>query len=172
MLTLLAKLIKALNSESSPRQIAAAISLALIFALSPIVSLQAAVVLFIVLIIRVNLASFIVAATCFEGMNLALSHLSIAIGEALLTGASASMFAGLYQFDWFKLAQWHHTYNLGSLVLGLVLSLPVFFIANVLVAKYREHVMAYFERLAIVKALKASRIFQIYQQLPVSGDRV
>lgn len=172
MLTILAKLLKALNSESSTRQIALAIVLALLFALSPVISLQAFIVLFVVLAIRVNLAAFIVATTLFEGVNLALSHLSISIGEWLLTYSSTALiFNSLYQFDWFKLGQWHHTYNLGSLVLGLVLAMPVYFIANSLVAKYREHVKAYFEKLAIVKALKASRVFQIYQQLPLSGEK-
>lgn len=172
MLTILAKLLQALNSESSTRQIAMAIVLALVFALSPVVSLQAFMVLFIVLFIRVNLASFLVAATLFEGINLALSHFSVSIGEWLLTSsATKAMFNGLYQFDWFKLGQWHHTYNLGSLVLGLILAIPVYFIAKHLVEKYREHVKAYFEQLALVKALKASRIFQIYQQLPMAGDK-
>jgi uncharacterized protein (TIGR03546 family) len=172
MLSLLAKLLKALNSESSTRQIALAIALALIFALSPIVSLQAFLILFVVLLIRVNLASFLVAAALFEGINIALSDVSVAVGAWLLTSEfSSNVFSSLYQFDWFKLGQWHHTYNLGSLVFGILLAVPVYFIAKLLVEKYRAHVKAYFEKLAIVKALKASRVFQIYQQLPTGGDK-
>tara|TARA_B110001452_G_C15067535_1_gene372599 strand:+ start:120 stop:641 length:522 start_codon:yes stop_codon:yes gene_type:complete len=167
MLSILAKLLQALNSENSTRQIALAIALALIFALSPLVSIQAMILLLIVLLIKVNFASFLVATAMFKGVNIVLAPISIAVGEWLLTANSTSgLFASLYQFDWFKLAQWHHTYNIGALVVGVLLAIPVYFIAQILIAKYRQHIKTYFEKLPLVKALKASRVFQLYQQLP------
>ncbi|WP_448211481.1 TIGR03546 family protein [Colwellia sp. MEBiC06753] len=172
MLSILAKLLKALNSESSTRQIAAAVALAFIFALSPLVSLQAIVLLFIVLLVRVNLSAFIVAATLFKGLAIIISPITVNVGEWLLTSnATSGLMASLYQFDWFKLAQWHHTYNSGALLLGLVLALPIYWLTKTLVEKYRVNIKAYFEQLAVVKALKATRIFQLYQQLPSAGDR-
>ncbi|NMP32232.1 TIGR03546 family protein [Thalassotalea sp. M1531] len=172
MLSLLAQLLKALNSENSSRQVSAAIALSLLFALSPILSLQALLILLLVLMVKVHLASFIIGATLFEGLAFILSPVSILIGEMLLTSSSTSAaFESLYQFGWFKLGQWHHTYNLGSLVLGAVLAVPVYFLTKLLVLKYRQHIKNYFERLAIVKALKATRVFQLYQQFGISGDK-
>ncbi|REL34492.1 TIGR03546 family protein [Thalassotalea euphylliae] len=172
MLTILAKLFQALHSENSTRQIAAAVALALIFALSPLLSLQAFFILFVVLLIRVHLASFLVAITVFEGVRVMLNTTIINIGESLLTTASLqSLFTGLYQFDVFKLAQLHHTFNLGALILGVALAIPLYFVTKILIDKYREHIKAFFERLAIVKALKASRVFAIYQELPKLGGR-
>lgn len=172
MLTLLAKLFQALHSENSTRQIAAAAALALIFALSPFLSIQAFFILFIVLMIRVHLASFLVAIALFEGLRVVLHGTIAGVGESLLTNPSLqSLFTSLYQFDLFKLAQLHHTFNLGALVLGVVLAIPLYFVTKVLIDKYRVHIKAFFERLAIVKALKASRIFAIYEQLPKLGGR-
>ncbi|REL25728.1 TIGR03546 family protein [Thalassotalea euphylliae] len=172
MLTLLAKLFQALHSENSTRQIAAAVALAFVFALSPLLSLQAFVILFIVLLVRVHLASFLVAITVFEGVRVILNSAIINTGESLLTNTSwHGVFNTLYQFDLFKLAQLHHTFNLGALVIGTLLAIPLYFITKVLIDKYRVHIKAFFERLAIVKALKASRIFTIYQELPKLGGR-
>ena len=172
MLSMLAKILQALNSENSTRQISLAIALALVFALSPMVSLQAMLILLFVLLVKVHLASFLVAVALFEGVNLLLAPLSIATGEWLLTNsATGALFTQLYQFDLFKLAQWHHTYNLGALVLGVCLAFPVYFIAQQLIQKYREHIKAYFDKLPLVKALKASRVFQLYQQLPSANNR-
>ncbi|MFD2168005.1 TIGR03546 family protein [Thalassotalea euphylliae] len=171
MLTLIAKLFQALHSENSTRQIALAISLAFIFALSPLASAQAIFILFIVLIIRVHLASFIVAITVFEGVRVLLNTTIISTGESLLTNDGLhGFFSSLYQFDWFKLAQLHHTFNLGALVVGVLVAIPLYFVAKILIEKYRVHIKAFFEKLAIVKTLKATRVFTLYQQLSV-GDR-
>jgi len=172
MLSLLAQLLKALNSENSTRQISLALVFSLIFALSPLLSLQAILILFIVLLVKVHLASFIVGITLFEGLAYLLTSVCVLTGEWLLTSAvTHSFFSGLYQFDWFKLAQLHHTYNIGSLAVGLILAFPCYVLMNFLIVKYRHHIQSYFERLAIVKTLKATRIFQIYQQLPSAGDK-
>jgi len=170
MLTLLAKLLQALNSENSSRQIAAAIALALFFGLAPVVSLQSILVIFLVLFLKVHLATFIVFAGLFSGVGYLLSKVTIATGEALLTSASLQgLFASLYQLDIFKLTHLHHTYNLGAWVIGLVIMLPCYFIAKALVDKYRTHIKAFFEQLYIVKVLKATKVFRLYGELSSRG---
>src|SRR5690554_7697902 len=61
MLSVLAKLLKALNSDASPSQISLAVSLALIIALTPFFSWHNAIVLLIALVVRVNLSAFLLA---------------------------------------------------------------------------------------------------------------
>ena len=169
MLTLLAKLFHALNSDSSVRQIALAIAFGFIFALAPLFTLQNLVILFIVLLIRVHLGSFILAAGFFSGVSYLLSPMIVGVGEYLLTNDSLhGLFSGLYQIGLFKLAHWHHTYTLGALVLGAIFALPVYFIAKVLIEKYRVHIKAFFEKFRVVQALKASKFYRIY--LSLSGN--
>lgn len=172
MLTLLAKLLQALNSENSTRQIALAIALALIVGLSPLVSLHNLVIILVVLLIRVHLGSFILAFGLFKGISLLLAPIMIGVGESLLTTQSLQgVFTQLYQTGWFKLAQWHHTYTFGAFVCGLVLAFPTYFLAKWLIEKYREHIKRYFESLPLIKLLKSSRIFQIYQGFSTAGER-
>lgn len=170
MLTLLAKFFHALNSESSPRQIALAIALGFIVGLTGLFTLPSLLIVFAVLLIRVNLGAFILAVGFFAGLSYLISPLIVQVGEHLLTSSSMnSMFTALYQSDIFKLAHLHHTYTLGALVLGSSLALPLFFVVIFVVNKYRVHIMAFFERFRIVKALKASKFYRVYAQLSGQG---
>jgi len=165
MLTLLAKLFTALNSESSIRQIALAIALGFIVGLSPLLALHNIIILFFVLLIRVHLGSFILAVSFFSGLSYLLSPLIVAVGESLLTSDSLSaLFNSLYQITFFKLAHWHNTYTLGALVIGIVFAVPLYFLSKFIIEKYRVHVMAFFEKFRIVKALKASKFYRLYLQ--------
>lgn len=170
MLSLIINLLKALNSENSNRQIALAFCLGFIVGVTPILSVHNAVIFMFVLLLRVHLASFILAVGVFSGIGLLLQGTSINIGELLLTHSSLhNIFSTLYQFTWFKLAHFHHTFTLGSLVLSCLLAIPLYFIFLVLIQKYRDYFMAYIENLRIVKALKASKFYQLYCDLSGKG---
>jgi uncharacterized protein (TIGR03546 family) len=163
MLTLLAKLLQALNGDSSIRQIALAIALGFVVGLSPILTLHNIVIIFFVFIIRVHLGSFILAVGFFSGVSYLLSSLIVQVGESLLTQPSlVDFFTSLYQLSLFKLAHWHHTYILGAFVLGAVLCVPIYFISKLIIEKYRVHVMTFFDKFRIVKALKASKFYSLY----------
>ncbi len=163
MLTLLAKLFHALNSDSSIRQIALAIALGFIVGLSPLFTLHNIVIIFFVLLIRVHLGSFILAAGFFSGLSYLLSPLIVGVGEYLLTKPEfVDLFTQLYQFSLFKLAHWHHTYILGALILGSILCVPIYFASKFIIEKYRVHIMSFFEKFRIVQALKASKFYRLY----------
>ncbi|TYK65056.1 TIGR03546 family protein [Colwellia echini] len=169
MLTLLAKLLSALNGDSSIRQIALAIALGFLVGLSPIFTLHNIVIIFFVLLVRVHLGSFILAVGFFSGVSYLLSPYIVQVGEFILTKPELNdFFTMLYQFGIFKLAHWHHTYVLGAFVLGTLLCIPVYFISKIIIEKYRVHIMTFFAKFRIVQALKASKFYSLYNTF--SGD--
>ena len=171
MLSLFVKLFHALNSESSTRQISLAISLGFIVGLSPLLTLHNIAFIFVVLLLRVNIGGFIVALGFFKGLSYLLSSLIIMVGESLLTAPSLQpLFDTLYQFSIFKLAHLHHTYTLGALVIGCLLAIPLYFLCNYLIEKYRIHIKAFFDKFRIVKALKASKFYSVYSQVSGQGS--
>ena len=171
MLTLLAKLFSALNSENSIRQIALAIALGFIVGLSPLLTLHNIIILFFVMLIRVHLSSFILAVGFFSGLSYLLAPIIVGLGELLLTADSlARLFTILYQSTFFKLTHLHNTYTLGALVLGGILAVPLYFISLIIIEKYRLHIMSFFEQFRIVKALKASKFYRLYMQFSGQGD--
>ncbi|MBU2871829.1 TIGR03546 family protein [Colwellia sp. E2M01] len=163
MLTLLAKLLNALNGDSSIRQIALAIALGFLVGLSPLLTLHNIIIIFFVCIIRVHLGSFILSVGFFSGLSYLLSPYIVQVGEYLLTSPALSeFFTALYQFSLFKLAHWHHTYVLGAFVLGGLLCVPIYFISKLVIDKYRVHIMSFFAKFRIVQALKASKFYSLY----------
>jgi uncharacterized protein (TIGR03546 family) len=171
MLTLLAKLFSALNSESSIRQIALAIVLGFIVGLSPLLTLHNIIILFLVLFVRVHLGSFILSVGFFSGLSYLLSPMIIAVGEHLLTASSFnSLFTMLYQVTLFKLAHWHNTYTLGAIVVGSLLAIPLYFLSKTIIKNYRQHIMGFFEKFRIVKALKASKFYRLYLEFSGQGS--
>lgn len=170
MLTLLAKLFHALNSESSTRQIALAITLGFMAGLAPLLTLQNLILLLLVMLIRVHLGAFILSVGVFSGVGYLLSGIIVGIGESLLTSAVLNgLFTSLYQLSVFKLGHWHHTYTLGALVVGLALAAPVYFIFQGLIVKYRLHIKTAVEKFKIVRALKGSNFYRLYLQFSGQG---
>ncbi|NTS78789.1 TIGR03546 family protein [Catenovulum sp. SM1970] len=166
MLTLIAKLLHALNSEDSPRQVAFGIALGMIIGLTPTFTLHNLIILLFACIIRVHLGSVILAFTFFAGLSYLTDPLSSHIGESLLTSAGLqTLWHSLYQSEIFKLAQLHHTLTLGSLLISIILCTPVALFSQWLIARYRIHIKQFIERFKIVQTLKASKFYGIYQKV-------
>lgn len=165
MLTMFAKLLKILNSDSSPGQIALGFAFALFIGLTPFFSLHNLFVLLLVCIIRVNLGGFFFASAVFALLAFLFDPVSIQIGEQLLNNpAMVGFWTDLYQSDVWRAFKFNHTLLLGSVVLSAVLFIPVWVIFSILINQYRTRLMAWFEKLKIVKFLKASKFYQAYER--------
>lgn len=164
MLTLLAKLFAALNSEDSPIQISFGFAFGMILGLTPTMSLHNLIVLFLVLLFRVNLGGFFLSFAFFSLFSLAFNPIAASLGETLLNHADlAGFWQAAYQITAMKLAHFHHTLTLGSLVIALAAFAPLIFLSQFLIKKYRVTIKAHIEKFKIIQWLKASRFYRIYQ---------
>ncbi|MDK2776054.1 MAG: TIGR03546 family protein [Pseudomonadota bacterium] len=164
MLSMLAKLLKALNSESAPGQIALAFSLALIVALTPMFSLHNALILLLVLILRINLSAFLVAVAAFSLLAWFTDPYAARLGESLLTNPGLQdTWTSLYQSDFWRIAAFNHSLVLGGLVIGLLAFVPLFMLSRVLIRLYRERVLNWVSRLKVTQVLKASKFYNLYK---------
>jgi uncharacterized protein (TIGR03546 family) len=166
MLDLLAKLLRALNAEGSPTQISLGFAAGLIVGLTPLWSLHNLLLVFLVFLLRINLSAFFLSFAIFSGIAYLADPAMDKIGEALLTSSALTgLWTGMYNQDIWRLAHFNNTLTLGSLV-GAV---PLVFVSNFLVKKYRVHVLAWIRKTKVMQMLKASRLFRIYDALP-GGD--
>jgi len=166
MLTMLAKLLNALNSESAPWQLALAFSLSLIVALTPMFSLHNLLVLLLAFVIRVNLSAFFVGVAAFSLLAIVIDPYSIQLGASLLAQPSLQEFwTGLYQTDAWRMTAFNHTLVLGGLVLSLLAFLPLFVLSRVLIVMYRDKLVAWIGRLKIVQVLKAGKFYNLYKSI-------
>ncbi len=171
MLTLLMKLLKALNSEASPGQISLAFVLGMIMGFTPFWSAHNLIVLLLALVLRINLTGFILALGVFSGIAYALDPLFIQAGEYLLTNAALKDFwTSLYVSDAWRVTRFNNTLTLGSLVVSLALAVPAFLIFNFLIKQYREKIFAWVQKTKLMQILKANKLYNLYSSLNMGGN--
>lgn len=170
MITLLARLFKVLNSEASPGQISAALCLAMFFAFMPFLTLQHFLILLLALVLRVNLSGFILGWLVFSILSFLLDPLFHKLGLVLLSaGSLEAVWSLLYDSGFWRLTRFNNSIVMGGFATALVLALPLYFLANALIRRYREHFMAWLEKTRIAQIVKGSRIYSAYKT--VSGWR-
>lgn len=162
----LAKLIKALHSDAGPWSLAFGIMLGMIFGLTPLVNLHNLLVLFLVLFLRVNIATFLLSWGVFSVLAIMLDPIMNSMGEAILTHQGLQdTWTSLYNTSVGKMSQFYNTLTMGSITLSLILSPLVVLLSKLLIIRYREHLLARIERWKIIEVLKGSRVYQIYQRM-------
>ena len=166
MLSLFARLLKALNSEAAPWQIALALSFSLFVAFTPMWSWHNLVILLLVLIIKVNLGAFIFGILFFSGFAWLFDPYLSHLGAVILTQTDWQPFwQQLYNHDFWRISRFNHTLVMGGLVAAFIAFLPVFFISKMLTVQYRDKLIVWVNKLRIVQWTKASKFYRIYQAL-------
>jgi len=164
MLKQLAKLLKALNAETSPWQISLAFVLGMIMGFTPLASAHNLLVLLLAFVLRINFAAFLLGFGFFTGFAYLLDPLFIRLGESLLLNPSLKgLWTELYNSDIWRLTHFNHTLTLGSLVASLLFALPLFLLSRWLIIEYRGHVLAWVRKTRVMQLLKASRLYRLYQ---------
>ncbi len=166
MIRMLAKLLQVLNSESEPGQLSLAFSFAMIAGLTPFVSLHNLFVLFLVLLLRVNLSAFILGSLFFTGAAYMLDPLFHQIGSALLHAEGLKeVWTTLYNNPYARLTRFNNSIMTGSLLFSLILFIPLYLISNLLIRKYRDHVLAVVRRSRIMQFFRATKFYQAYEKI-------
>ena len=165
MLTILAKLLKALNSEQSAGQLAIAVSLAVILGFTPILSLHNIFIVLIALWFRVNLTILIVSYPLFALLGFLLSPLFEVVGLSLLQTPSLR---GLWEaFFNTLIGRWSNFYYsgvMGSFTVGLIMAAVLYPTTQFLISSYRQNWMNKVEQFKVMKLMKASKFWHIYSQ--------
>ncbi len=171
MINRVAKFLKVLNSETDPSQISLAICFAMIMGLTPLYSLHNLVVLFLVLLLRINLSTFILGWLFFSGVSYLLDPLFHRIGLAILTaGSLETIWTSLYNTAIFRLTYFNNSILMGSLFVSVILFVPVFLLSNIFIKKYRDHILAWVRKTRIMQILKGSKLFQAYEAVSGWGE--
>lgn len=166
MLTLLGKLLKAFNSDSSPNQVALAFALSLFVALTPWLSLHNIIVVFLVLVLNVNVSAFMFGVLALSLVGYAVGVWSHQLGEWLLTSADLQpTWTQLYQSDIWRMTEFNHTLTLGGFVIALALFIPMWVVMRFLVIKYRARFLVWINRFKVVKMIKASGFYSLFKNL-------
>ena len=164
MLSLFAKLLAILNSDSEPKYIALAISLAMMAGFSLTLSLVSLLVLVLLFSLRVHIGAFLMFYALFSLLALILNPAINSFGEMILLNENLNpIWQSLYQQVWFRVLEYNDTYQMGGSLIALLLAIPVFIASLMLINTYREKFMAFVNKFKVVKSLKASVFYRAFE---------
>ena len=165
ILKMVMKLIGILNKDASPREIAGGMALGFIAGLTPLMSLHNLIVLFLLIVLRVNITAAIFSMGIFSGIAYLSDPLSNRIGYYLLTlPALNGMWTTLYNTPVINWSRFNNTLTLGSLILSLVLFYPVLVFLRWAVVRYREKIMPLIFKWRIITLMKGSSLYNLYKR--------
>ncbi|WP_370980986.1 TIGR03546 family protein [Agaribacterium sp. ZY112] len=160
----LLKLFKLLNADVSPTQIAAGIAMGMVLGFTPLFSLHNILTLFLICLLRINISAVLVSMVVCSGLAYLLDSVFLNIGEGLLHNESLNgTWTAMYQSEIWRLAHFNHTLVLGSVVFSILAFLPCLLISRFIIVKYRERILAWVMKTHLVKAIKASKWFNLAQ---------
>ncbi|MEK6624794.1 MAG: TIGR03546 family protein [Bdellovibrionota bacterium] len=158
-------LLKLLNSETGTNQIAAGVALGFIMGMAPAFSLQTILVLLLALIFRVQFGAAGLAAFFFKFIAWPFDPLFDRFGQVILEMDSLhSTLTWAYNLPIIPFTKFYNSVVMGSGVLSFILFPAVFFLARMLIQKYRELIVAKIKDTKMWKAMKATSLFQWYEK--------
>ena len=156
-------LIKLINSDKATNQIAFGVALGLILGFSPLFSLQSILVFIILFFFRVQIGAAFLAAFFFSFIAWLLDPVCHMLGSAVLEiEALNPLFTTLYNMPIVPFTRFYNSIVMGSAIVALLLAPFVYIATQILVQKYRDTVMASFQRTKLWKAIKASSVYNWY----------
>ena len=159
MFSQIIKFIRVLSSEVDPIQISLGFALAMIVGLTPLFSLHNLLVIFVLLLFRINLAAFLLAWAVFSGMAYLLDPLFHDLGKVILHHESLNaLWTEMYNQPVWRIARFNNTIVMGSLAASLLAFIPFVLISNLLVRRYRSDVLIYVQNSRLFKTLKSSKL--------------
>ncbi len=164
LLKLLQQLVRTLNSDGTPGQVAAGIALGAVFGLTPLLNLHNLLLFLLALILNVSLGGVFLGWTLLTPAGFALDPVFDAIGTALLSAPPlVGLWTALYNMPGVPLTNFNNTVVLGSFVFWAAASAPLFFLARRLVATYRVRVFERLKRTRAFQAIRASTLYNVYR---------
>ncbi len=172
MFKIFAKLLKVLNSETEPGQISLAFCFGMIAGHTPVLSLHNLLVLLLVLLLKVNLSAFLLGLALFSGAAYLLDPAFHNIGLSLLTSSSLEgLWTMLYNSTIWRIERFNNSIVMGSLFISIILFFPLYLLTNLLIRRYREHILKWVRKTRIMQAFKASKLFHVYQSVSGWGGK-
>ena len=165
LLKLLQQVVATLNSEETPRQVAAGMALGAVLGLTPLVNLHNLVMLGVIMVFNVSFPGAILGLALAIPVGFALDPLFDWLGRALLLGTPAlvPLWTRLANTPVVPLTNFNNTVVLGSLVAWAVLAIPIYFLARWAVDRYRTRIYARLQESRFFQAVTASKLYNVYR---------
>lgn len=172
MISFIAKIFVALNSNSRPGELASGIAFGISLALIPGGNLLWFLIFAIAFMLKHNLAAMLLSVLVFSLPASLADPLLHKTGLAVLsTPALQDLFTRLYNTPVLPWLRFNNTMIMGSLIWSILLWLPLFILFRILVRLYRNRIASRLAESKLVKSLKGvpwiSKVFKAYSKFSI-----
>ena len=158
------KFLKAFHSDGKPWQLTLGLVFGYMMGLSPTLSALNLILLILALVINLNISFLIVSFGFFSGVGYLLDPLFHKVGYQLLTSPGMKdLWLQIFSCPITLTAKLNNSTVMGSLVVCIVSAIPMYFVFNTLLRKYRNPINQFISRLPIIRSIK---YMKIYENLP------
>ncbi len=166
-LKFISKFIKVLRSGESPPLIAGGFTMGFVVGLTPFWSLQNIIILVVAVLTRVNLAAVFFSLFLFSFVSYLFDPLFHDLGYLLLAKIEVfkGMWTALYNWPLAPFTRFYNTIVMGSLIIALVLTFPVYVFAKKGILAYRKSWADKLEKSKFMKALKGNILVKWYVKI-------
>lgn len=156
-------LLKTLNADDAPGEIAAGIAIGAMIGLLPKFNLLALALWLIVFFFRVHFGMATAAVLIFAIVGAVTDPLAERLGFWALTGLPAlqPVWTALYNTPIVPFTAFNNTLVMGNFLLGLMLLVPVYLGSRQLVMAYRARLRERILRWRIMQALMGSKVYDL-----------
>ncbi|MFQ5651062.1 MAG: TIGR03546 family protein [bacterium] len=167
LLKFISKFIKVLHAGESPSLIAAGFTMGFVVGLTPFWTLQNMILLIIAVLTRVNLASVFFAIFLFSFVTTVFDPLYHALGYYVLAQIEniKPVWTALYNWPIAPYTRFNNTVVMGSLLVALALTFPVYVGSRKGIMLYRQTWGKKLENSRIVKAIRGSALYRWYVRI-------
>lgn len=158
MISYIVKLLKALNTNSHPGEIAHAVSIGVLLGFMPKDNALWYLLFVLFLFVRVHKGAFLLTILAASLLARLFDPLFDAIGYAVLTFSPLEpVYAALLDIPFVAFTKFNNTVVAGAVVSGLILYIPVYILIRILIKSWRTH---------LAPALARSKFMQAFYQIP------
>ena len=171
MLKVIVKLLKALNSNSHPGEIAHAVCLGLLLGFLPKNNIFWYIITVFVLFMRINKGALILSTLAFTLLAPIFDPQLDALGYWFLTQPKLSpTFANLLDIPFVAYTKFNNTIAMGSLLCALALYIPVYFLARLLVWLMRNMIVPVIRKTKAITIISKFKIVKKITDLASLND--
>lgn len=167
LLKVLQSLVRALNSDGTPGQVAAGLALGAALGLTPLVNLHNLIIVAAIALLNVSVPGALLGWLLAVPFGFALDPLFDGLGEVLLidVGLLEPLWRVIGGTPVLALTNLTNSVTLGSLLAWMLLAFPLYLLARLGVGRYRATIYPRIAGWKVFKAMRASKLYTLYRIL-------
>ncbi len=165
LLKILQSLVRTLNSEGTPHQVAVGMALGACLGLTPLLNLHNLVMVAAIALLNVSVPGAVLGWLVTIPLGFLLDPVFDAVGRELLVDASGltPLWTTIYNTPILSFANLNNSVVLGSLIGWALLALPLYAVARLGVARYRATIYPRIARWRVFQVIRASKLYNVYR---------